>query len=157
MPNVDEVSMGAVDHDKVTERLKALPKKRKYTQFSDRDRLLVGKHASIFENASAMRTVHVSEGTVTLFRRKCEPSLTNVHSSEEVTEIPKTSLGRPLMIGKLLDKQAQEYFYIYWKKGGIVNKVVAVAIAKALIKRSNLEYLKYLDLWQNFFLRGWIL
>ena len=113
MPNVDEVSMGAVDHNKVTERLKALPKKRKYTQFSDRDRLLVGKHASIFENASAMRIVHVSEGTVRLFRRKCEPSLTKVHSSEEVTEIPKTSLGRPLMIGKLLDKQAQEYFYIY--------------------------------------------
>ena len=29
MPSVDKVSMGAIDHDKVTETLKALPKKRK--------------------------------------------------------------------------------------------------------------------------------
>ena len=47
--------MGAIDHNKVTETLKALPKKRKYTQFSDKNRLLVGKHATIFGNASAVR------------------------------------------------------------------------------------------------------
>ena len=81
--------------------------------------------------------------------------------SEEVTEIPKVSLGRPLMIGKLLDKQVQKYLYIYRKNGGIVNKVVAVATAKALIERSNLEHLKDLDLenssWTKSLLRGWVL
>ena len=92
-----------------------------------------------------MRKFHVSESTVRLFRKKYESSLTSVHSSEEVTEIPKASLGRPLMIGKL-DKQVQEYLHIYRKTGGIVNKVVAVATAKALIERSNLEHLKDLDL-----------
>ena len=105
LPSVDEVSMGAIDHDKVTETPKALLKKRKYTQFSDRDRLLVGKHASIFGNVSAMRKFHVSESTIILFRRKYKSSLTNVHSSEEVTEIPRASLDRPLTIGKFLDKQ----------------------------------------------------
>ena len=69
-----------------------------------------------------------------------------MHSSDEITKIPKAPLGRPLMIGKLLDKQAQEYLHIYRKTGGIVNKVVAVATAKALIERSNLKHLKDLDL-----------
>ena len=50
------------------------------------------------------------------------------------------------MIGKLPDKYVQKYLYIYRKKGGIVNKFVAVATAKALIERSNFEYLKDLDL-----------
>ena len=79
--------MGAINHDKVTETLKTMPKKRKYTQLSERDRLLVGKHASIFGNASVVRRFHVSESTVRLFRRKYESSVTNVHYSEEVTEI----------------------------------------------------------------------
>ena len=143
MSSVDEVSIGAIDHDKVTETLKALPKKRKCTQFSDRDRLLVGRHASVFRNASAVRKFYVSESTVKLFCIKYESSLTNVHSTEEVTEIPK---AWPLMTGKLLEKQVQEYLYIYRKKGCIVNKVLAVATAKALIERSNLKHSKDLDL-----------
>ena len=68
LPSVDELLMSAIDHDKVTRTLKALPKKRKCTQFSDRNRLLVGKHASIFGNAIAVRKFHVSESTVRLFR-----------------------------------------------------------------------------------------
>ena len=43
------------------------------------------------------------------------------------------------MIGKLLDKQVQEYLHIYRKKGGIVNKVVAAATAKSLTERTNLN------------------
>ena len=122
MPSVDEVSVGAIDHDKVIETLKPLPKKRKYTQFADKDRLLVNKHASIFENASAVWKFHVPESTVRLFCRKYESSLTNVHLSEEVIEMPKLSLCRPLMIGKLLDKQVQEYLFIYRKKVVLLTK-----------------------------------
>ena len=44
--------MGGIDHDKVTKTLKDLPKKRKYTHFSDKYRLLVGKHASVLGNDS---------------------------------------------------------------------------------------------------------
>ena len=33
LSSVDEVSMGAINHDKATETLKALPKERKYSQF----------------------------------------------------------------------------------------------------------------------------
>ena len=40
----------------------------------------------------------------------------NVHSSEEVTKILKASLGRPLMIVKLLDKEVQEYHQYIEKK-----------------------------------------
>ena len=50
------------------------------------------------------------------------------------------------MFSKLQGKQVQEYLYIYRKKCGIVNKVVIVATAKALIEKSNFEHLKDLDL-----------
>ena len=72
----------------------------------------------------------------------------NVHSSEEevVTEIPKASLGRPLMMGKLRDKQVEEYLHIYRKKGSIVLKVVVIATAKTLVERSELKHLKGLEL-----------
>ena len=96
--------MGAIDHDKVTEILKAMPKKRTYTQFSDRDRLLVRKHAAIFGNARAVRKVHVSESTVTLFCRKYKSFLTNMYLFQEVPKIPKAYVVRPLRIGKSLDK-----------------------------------------------------
>ena len=99
---------------------------------------MIGKHASIFGNASAVQKFHVSESTVRLFRRKYKSSLTNMHSSE-VTKSPKSSLGRPLMIGKLLQKQVHEIFsHISQKK--------AKATAKALTERSDLEHLKELDL-----------
>ena len=72
----------------------------------------------------------------------------NVHSSEEeeVTEIPKASLVRPLMMGKLRGKQVEEYLHIYRKKGGIVLKIVVIATVKALVERSELKHLKGLDL-----------
>ena len=82
--------------------MKALLKKRKYTQFSD--------------SASAVQKFYVSQSTVRLFRKNSESSLTNMHSSEEVTEITKASLGRPLMIGKVLHKQVQEYLHIHISK-----------------------------------------
>ena len=37
-------------------------------------------------------------------------------------------------------------FTYYWEKGGIVNKVVAVAPAKTLVEKSNFEDFKDLDL-----------
>ena len=37
LSSVDEVPMRAINNDKATETLKDLPKKRRYTQFSDRD------------------------------------------------------------------------------------------------------------------------
>lgn len=72
----------------------------------------------------------------------------NVHFSEEeeVTEIPKASLGRALMMGKLRDKQVEEYLHIYRRKGGIILKVVVIATAKALVERSELKKVKGLDL-----------
>ena len=128
--------MGAIDQDQVTETLKAL--KRKYTQFSDRVWLLVCKHASVFGNASAVWQFHVSESTVRLFRRKYKSSLTNVHSCE-VTKSPKSSVDRPLMIGKLLQKQVQEYFHVYRKKRQKPQQ-------KPWLNKNDLEHLKELDL-----------
>lgn len=132
LPSVDEISLGVIDQSKVIETLKSLPKNQKYTQFSDKDRLIIGKNASIYGNSSATQkfasTHKDGESTVRWFHSKYESSLNKVRTSNEITSIPNVSRGRPLMIRKL-DKQVQEYLHIYRKKGGEVNRVVAVATA----------------------------
>ena len=53
--------------------------------------------------------------------------------------------GRPLMIGSL-DKKVKKILIILRRKGGVVNSVVAIAAAQALIERRTDEYLKCIDL-----------
>ena len=118
---------------KSQKRWKPCPRKESVPNFQTEIDCWLADMLQFYRNASAVRKFHISESTVKLFCIKYESSLTNVHSTEEVTKIPKTW---PLMTGKLLEKQVQEYLYIYRKKGCIVNKVLAVATAKALIERS---------------------
>ena len=53
--------------------------------------------------------------------------------------------GRPLLLGTL-DETVQKFLIALRKKGGVVNAVVAIAAAKALISKSNNEHLKAIDL-----------
>ena len=54
--------------------------------------------------------------------------------------------GRPLLLGAVLDEKIKHFSLQLRKKGGVVNTVVAVAAAKALIARSSDEHLKLTDL-----------
>ena len=54
--------------------------------------------------------------------------------------------GRLLLLGAVLDEKVKHFLLQLRKKGSVVNTVVAVATAKALIARSSDEHLKLIDL-----------
>ena len=45
-----------------------------------------------------------------------------------------------------VDEKVCNFLQIVRRKGGVVNSIVAIATAKALIAKSDLEHLKALDL-----------
>ena len=51
-----------------------------------------------------------------------------------------------MLLGAVLDEKIKHFSLQLRKKGGVVNTVVAVAAAKALIARSSDEHLKLTDL-----------
>ena len=53
--------------------------------------------------------------------------------------------GRPLLLGLVLDEKVKHFLLQLWKKSGVVNTVVAVATAKALIAGSR-DHFKFIDL-----------
>ena len=53
--------------------------------------------------------------------------------------------GRPLMLAKL-DEKVKNFLLALRRKGGVVNTVVAIAAAKALIQKSNEDHLKVIEL-----------
>ena len=53
--------------------------------------------------------------------------------------------GRPLML-ETVDEKVCNFLQIVRRKGGVVNSIVAIATAKALIAKSDLEHQKALDL-----------
>ena len=56
-------------------------------------------------------------------------------------KIPRLKRGRSFVLGAVLDEKMRHFSLQLRKKGGVVNTVVAVATAKALIARSSDEYL----------------
>ena len=65
--------------------------------------------------------------------------------SEHSTVLAKKQVGRPLMLGDI-DDEGKHLVMIVRRKEGAVSTVVANATARALIKRSNEEHLKCIDL-----------
>ena len=53
-----------------------------------------------------------------------------------------------------LDEKVQSFLHVLKRKGGVVNTVVAVATAKALIARNEYEHLKCLDLDSSFWAKS---
>ena len=53
--------------------------------------------------------------------------------------------GRPLML-ETVDEKICNFLQIVRRKGGVVNSVVAIATAKVLVTKSDLEHLKALKI-----------
>ena len=113
------------------------PKKRKYVTFTREEILNIGKNGSIHGNSRASQKYSVGESTVRLHRKKYEQGLTSS---------TKVKRGRPLLLGSEIDEKVMKYVHAIRKKGGIVNTVVGITIAQALIVKSDDKNLKVLDL-----------
>ena len=129
--------MAAVKFQTVSTSISNTPKKRKYVTFTREEILNIGKYALIHGNSREAQKYSVGESTVRLHRKKYEQGLT---SSTKVKRV------RPLLLGSEMVEKVMKYLHAIRKKGGIVNTVVAIAIAQALIAISEDKNLKVLDL-----------
>ena len=151
-PSQDETSLGVLDYNAVLTSLQkeTLKKKRKNSWFSDKERYQIGKYTSINGPTAAVKKFKKShlhlkfgESTARSVRTKYK-ELLKKKKAENFSKISLRKLGRPLMLGTL-DAKAQTFLHVLRRKGGVVNTVVAIATAKALIARSQDEYLKCID------------
>ena len=55
---------------------------------------------------------------------------------------------------KTIDEKVLNFLQIVRRKGGVINSVVAIATAKALITKSDLEQVKALDLENSSWTKG---
>ena len=88
----------------------------------------------------------LKESTVRPFREKYHSSLKAKKVGTAITKkLPSLKRGRPLLLGTI-DEKVNNFLFALRQKGGVVNTVVAIATAKALIERSKDEHLKLIDL-----------
>ena len=86
------------------------------------------------------------ESAVRTFRDKYGNTLKRKRgSSSPVKKLATMTRGRPLTLGKL-DEQVKNFILALRRKEGVVNTVVAIAAAKALIQKSNEDHLKVIEL-----------
>ena len=54
-----------------------------------------------------------------------------------VKELPNKNAGRPLMLGEALDGQVQAYLTELGRVGGVVNRVIAIASARGIVRKKD--------------------
>ena len=133
----DYIGVAAAEFEAVSASISNVPKKRKYVKFTREEILNIGKYASIHGNSRAGRKYSEGESTVRLHRKKYEQGLTS---------FTKVKRGRPLLLGSEIDEKVMKYLHVIPKKVGVVNTVVAIAIAQALIAKSKDKNLKVVNL-----------
>jgi len=127
-----------------------------YQVFSDTERAEIGKIAAESGIASAMRHFSKLEsGKPSSQQRKLSPS--TVHGwkvkylealnkkrgpgeSRDVTALPKKKRGRPLLLGKELDKHVETFLRQLRANGVVINTAIVMATAEGIVcsKDSNL-------------------
>ena len=136
--------MGVVNHETVDASVgKKLKQSRgSYQVYSDKDRFLIGKDSSIYGPSSATRKwkktyPNLNESTVRGFRKRYEAQIKDAHRKKKSPKkvIVNKLRGRPCLLGDKIDPLVQNYLKATRYKGGVVNSLVAIATAKALLKQ----------------------
>ena len=115
-------------------------KRKKYTDFTDEDRTLIGKHAAENGNLNTQkkfksRFPDLGESTVRLFKKKYLHAVKQrvaQGDSSPIGSIPSKKRGRPLTLGDL-DPQVQQYVRALREAGAPVGTSVIIAAAKGII------------------------
>ena len=124
--------------------------KRVNIKFTEKERFLIGKYTAINGLGSAVRKFRKSHPHLKFgesqARALCTKYLDQEKKEPNVNkEIGTLKCGRPLIL-ETVDEKVCNFLQIVRTKRGVVNSVVAIATAKALIAKSDLEHLKALDL-----------
>ena len=110
--------------------------------YSDKDHFLIGKDASIYGPSSGNRKwtktyPNLNESTVHGFRKRYQAQIKDAHHKKKSLKkvIVNKLRGCPCLLGDKIDPLVQNYLMATRYKGGVVNSLVAIATAKALLKR----------------------
>ena len=151
-PTQKESNLGVVEYVSVRKFISDVNHSRgHYQRFSNEDRFAIGKYAAVDGPMATVRKFkpkfpHLKESTVRTSRDKYRNTLKRSRgSSSPVKKLATMTRGRPLMLGKL-DEKVKNFLLALRRKGGVVNTVVAIAAAKALIQKSNEDHLKVIEL-----------
>ena len=148
--------LGTLDFNAVTEAVDATSKekvrKKPYANWTNKERFVIGKYSAENGNSAAARKFSskkkpLNESTARRFciRYKEELKRSTKEKREPKTELSLQTRGRPLMIGSL-DEMVQRYIRAYRSRGGPVNSLITISIAKVLITRNPQLNLQHIDL-----------
>ena len=149
------IGLGAVDYEMVDSAVRKKPNKAhgSYKVYSDKDRFSIGKNASIYGTASAVRKwkktyPHINESTVRGFKKRYEAQIRDENRKKKSPRkvIFNKLHGRPCLLGNKIDPLVQKYLKATRYKGGVVNTMIALATAEALTKRYSLLEKDHIEL-----------
>lgn len=138
------LGLGVVDYQAVDKNVcKKLKQPRgAYKTYSNKDRFLIGKDASMNGPAKTTRKwkktyPNLNESTVREFKKRYEAHISDADRKKKSPKkvIVNKLRGRPCLLGDKIDPLVQNYLKATRHKGGVVNSLVAIATAKALLKR----------------------
>ena len=136
--------MGVVDHETVdaSVRKKLKQSRGSHLAYSDKDRILIGKDASIYDPYSATRKwnktyPNLNETTIRGCRKGYKAQIKDVHRKKKSPKkvIVNNLRGRPCLLGDKINPLVPNYLKATLYKGGVVNSLLAIATAKALLNR----------------------
>ena len=131
-----------MDFDVIQESAKnSNQRSTKYVKYNDTDRFNIGKYASEFGNANAVRHYSkifpkLKESSVRTFKTKYESQLVAEKKSgaNPSKVIASNKRGRPLLMGPL-DSMVQKYIQSMSNRGAVITWAIANAAAKALMRK----------------------
>ena len=152
-PSREETEFGERDYEAIRNSVQkeTTKEKRKNSKFTDEERYEIGKYAAIYGASAAAKKFgrskkfNFGESTARLFKKRYQEQIRKKKTTEIERKITTSKRGRPLMLGPI-DEKVQSFLHVLRRKGGVVNTVVAIATAKALIARSDEEHLKCIDI-----------
>ena len=123
----------------VEEVLKKKRRKRgKYNYYEPELRAKIAKHACQHGNKSAVVKYSkdlghsVSESSVRNIKKAYLDKLKTVQDPNDIISLPRATLGRPLLLGEVVDTKVAEYIHALRLVGGIVNHSIVQAAAREL-------------------------
>ena len=135
--------------------------------YTPEERCNSGKYASEMGTTAAVRKFrkerpNINKSTVQTFAKKYKDEL---KLAAQEKRAPKRKMeilkrGRPLLLGKV-DEMVRSYLSATQHRGGLVSRSIAIATAKALIKRNpqfNLDHVVFGNNWAKslFFRMGYV-
>ena len=111
-----------MERKKVNATLLSVKGKRSYNSFTDKERFLIEKYASLYGPTKAVwkfkkthQHLKCGERTARAFRAKYESVLKDLPEPPTDVVLSKKKAGQPLFLGNKTDKKVQEYFHMLRK------------------------------------------